>query len=450
MKKLINIFFMSLLTLIMCAISMSFAKYQKSLQSDSITINSLEYVSLIGNVENNETEQNKYNVTVVNNNDYEVEYKIQEENDLYNVTCNDIENSYLAIPANSTSTVEIILSGREDVVYEDMKVDNDGSYFKNINLIINENKPYGGNKLEIAEGIKVVLQKSAKNQIIKAAGEITTYEEGHIFSGVSSIDEKGLCSIIDPVSGETIYFYRGNVTNNYMTFAGKIWRILRINSDGSLRLILDSIASTCQYQSPNVPTTSSISGAIELLAWENSIAYTQLQTWYNNNIATNYSDYIVKSNFVFDTSYELRTSSATKTSCYYFGPYLRAGVDGAAYQPTFSYTSESLVQGNIGLITADEMLYAGGFWKQNNTSYFLYNSAITTDCWTMSPAFWDNSQHHKAGMMVHGASGSIHDWPDGGGTIATSFIGLRPVISVRGDLELTGDGSKLTPYQYKN
>ena len=37
----------------------------------------------------------------------------------------------------------------------------------------------------------------------------------------------------------TSYFYRGTVKNNYVSFAGFIWRIVRINGDGSIRLILD-------------------------------------------------------------------------------------------------------------------------------------------------------------------------------------------------------------------
>ena len=33
------------------------------------------------------------------------------------------------------------------------------------------------------------------------------------------------------------YYFRGAVVNNYVSFAGFIWRIVRINEDGSVRLI---------------------------------------------------------------------------------------------------------------------------------------------------------------------------------------------------------------------
>ena len=44
-----------------------------------------------------------------------------------------------------------------------------------------------------------------------------------------------VCSAPDDYG--TSYYYRGNVTNNYVKFAGFYWRILRINGDGSIRMI---------------------------------------------------------------------------------------------------------------------------------------------------------------------------------------------------------------------
>ena len=35
------------------------------------------------------------------------------------------------------------------------------------------------------------------------------------------------------------YYYSGNVTNNYVLFAGKYWRIIRYNGDGTVRVIYD-------------------------------------------------------------------------------------------------------------------------------------------------------------------------------------------------------------------
>lgn len=40
------------------------------------------------------------------------------------------------------------------------------------------------------------------------------------------------------------YFYRGNVTNNYVYYAGFIWRIIRMNGDGSIRLIYSGTSTS--------------------------------------------------------------------------------------------------------------------------------------------------------------------------------------------------------------
>ena len=39
------------------------------------------------------------------------------------------------------------------------------------------------------------------------------------------------------------YYYRGNVTNNYVKFADEYWRIVRINGDGSIRIVYDGTSA---------------------------------------------------------------------------------------------------------------------------------------------------------------------------------------------------------------
>ena len=289
-------------------------------------------------------------------------------------------------------------------------------------------------------------------------------EGGTTYSGVSTAAETGLYTTTDPFSsnGGTMYFYRGNVTSNYFSFANLTWRILRINSDGSLRLILDNVAkttttgntnATAKYATSNTPATNTIDSAISRITWESSPVYTSLNSWYTRQITSVYSDYVLDSKYVFDTSYNYTNSNAGGGRCYYFGPYTRVGRDEASKAPTFgagtSATSGSsrVITAKVGLITADEIAYAGGAWNTNNTSYFLYNSAITIDTWTMSPSFWDDASHHKIGMIILGSRGQMHDWPSNGNTL-TSSLGFRPVITVRGDRNITGTGTAGDPYHY--
>ena len=50
-----------------------------------------------------------------------------------------------------------------------------------------------------------------------------------------------VCSASDAYG--TSYYYRGNVTNNYVKFADKYWRIIRINGDGTVRVIYDGTSA---------------------------------------------------------------------------------------------------------------------------------------------------------------------------------------------------------------
>lgn len=421
--------------------------YKQTITSEELELKGQEYSNLSATVKTVADVENAFDITVTNPNQYEVKYKIIEESDLYNVEYSGTNNSYATISANSTETIRVVFSGKDDVIYEDMLTDSSGNLYKNITMVLDGINPYDSEHVQIATNQIIYLEKSIKNKIIATAGVITAYEEGHVFSGISTSSEAGLCSIADPVSGETIYFYRGAVNNNYVSFAGYTWRILRINSDGSLRLILDNLATTSQYQSSNTPSSNTINSAISLIDWKSSTPYSKLQTWYNDNIATDYGDKVVESQFVFDTSYD-ETTSSSAGACYYFGPYLRVGSDGNLFAPTFSYTEDTVVTDRIGLITADELLYAGAYFRSSNTTFFLYNNSISTSSWTMSPSFWDNSAHYKAGMMILDSNGKMHDWPDSGNTL-TETLGVRPVISIRGDIEMSGSGTKADPYEYK-
>ena len=50
-----------------------------------------------------------------------------------------------------------------------------------------------------------------------------------------------VCSATDAYG--TSYYYRGNVINNYVKFADKYWRIIRINGDGTFRVIYDGTSA---------------------------------------------------------------------------------------------------------------------------------------------------------------------------------------------------------------
>ena len=119
-----------------------------------------------------------------------------------------------------------------------------------------------------------------------------------------------------------------------------------------------------------------------------------------------------------------------KTTTYY-GGYIRVF---QKHQPMFSclqkndlYTNKEAITGNksliypVGLISADEVMYAGGFGA-NNDGYWLYTNQTY---WTMSPS------HYGANMITVSENGAL--WAAG---ITYSF-GVRPVINLKADTTFT-------------
>lgn len=424
--------------------------YKQTQESEEIVFKGKGYSNLIAEIVDVSTltgSENTFDITVTNPNEYVVEYKIMEENDLYNVEYIGTNNASVTIAADSTETIRVRISGKKDVIYENVLTDSSGEIYTKATVVLDVMNPYDAEQIEIGKNQIIYLERSIKDKIISQAGEIKVYEEGDVFSGPSLTTEASLCSITDPITGEIIYFYRGAVQNNYVSFAGYTWRILRINKDGSLRLILDDIITVSPYQNNNTPTENTISSALSLIDWKKSMVYSELQKWYSNNIATDYGEKVVESQFVFDNSYkELSSSHAGK--CYYFGSYTRVGTDGNLFKPTFSCTEGIMIRDNVGLITADELAYAGAYFRTSNPSFFLCNDAIEGPCWTMSPSFWDASAHYKVGMVILKNDGMMHDWPSSGNTL-TENLGIRPVISIRGDLSMSGNGTEINPYKYK-
>ncbi len=174
-----------------------------------------------------------------------------------------------------------------------------------------------------------------------------------------------------------------------------------------------------------------------------------VDTWYQNNIANN-SEYTNKisptTGFCGDRS-DYRdatgTTSGGGTNLTYYGAYIRYINDGT---PTYDcpndsdlYTVAGSGVGNealtnpVGLITMDEVWYAGGNTPRNS-SYYLYTDS---EYWTMSPSCFDGSYAHVFLVNSHGTLG--FDW-------VFVTLGVRPVLNLKADVQLTGSGSASDPF----
>ena len=305
-------------------------------------------------------------------------------------------------------------------------------------------------------------------------------------AAISTASEALLASAEDDYG--TSYYFRGAVTNNYVEFANKCWRIVRVGGDGSVKLILhnDNIAGVAN---PCDAANNSTSAAFARYSGEtyksafntnyNDNAYVgfkygtpgsntyeathantnkstileNLETWYKNNLTT-YEKVIAdtiwcndKTN-VTDTTYDpwgwTPNGYGYGTNVTYYGATQRlvstsnsAGGTG----PSLKCTGElSKINSKVGLITADELAFAGyAFRLQNSTTYLQENAA--DDWWSLSPGDFNGS--HAVVWDVNGSNGRF-----GSDTVEDTY-GLRPSISLKSTTNVTGEGTSSSPFVVK-
>ena len=106
-------------------------------------------------------------------------------------------------------------------------------YFGKIKVVINQGDDYcirnGFNTLS-----DCMLVMNNHESSIESAKQNITAKGTPDFSKTATTDE-GLFMAEDDEGAS--YYYRGAVKNNYVSFAGFIWRIIRRNGDGSIRMI---------------------------------------------------------------------------------------------------------------------------------------------------------------------------------------------------------------------
>ncbi len=264
-----------------------------------------------------------------------------------------------------------------------------------------------------------------------------------------------------------VYYFAGNPTDNWVQFGGFYWRIIRINGDGSIRLIYsgDSLSGPVTNGEATQIGTSAFNGLINNnmyvgYMYENNQVHgfttsstikMELDNWYEENLQS-YADKIsIEAGFCGDR--EPSTSSDNSNGnggigeiWTHYGAYIRL-VNGK--NPTFKcqndsdlYTVTNSSHGNhalaypIGLITADDIAFAGGVVRTSNGYYYLNVNSLY---WTISPWFY------------YGANGSTVFNVNSEGSLVGSMsnastLAIRPVINLSSDVTITGSGTSTDPY----
>ena len=303
-------------------------------------------------------------------------------------------------------------------------------------------------------------------------------------AAVSTASEALLASTEDDYG--TSYYFRGEVKNNYVEFANKCWRIVRVGGDGSVKLILHNdnptgVANPCDaannsasaafarysgetyksafntnyndnaYVGFKYGTVGAGDYALTHANTNKSTILTNLEAWYNDNLST-YEKVIDdtvwcndKTN-VTDTSYDPWSMTpnglgygANKT--YYGATQRLVNTSGSAggTGPSLKCNGElSKINSKVGLITADELAYAGYAYAKNNTTTYLQENATDTYWWSLSPDYFNGV--HANVWYVYGSNGYF-DYSS-----VSNTNGVRPSISLKSTTNVTGEGTSSSPY----
>lgn len=215
------------------------------------------------------------------------------------------------------------------------------------------------------------------------------------------------------------YYFRGNVLNNYVSFANQMWRIVRINPDGTVKLVLDGVTENMVSMALDAERTSSS-------VFESSQAYTALLNWYNSELQ-GYDNFIASTTYCYDDS--IYTNNGVDIE--YLSSY-RLFTDRI---PTNICNGTSLSL-KVALLTADETMYAGG--GIDSSASYLNSDAFQGDWWTMTP----NKKNGDVTSYISVRKDGILQRDINEST--TLF--LRPVISLNRQVMVTGDGTVSNPY----
>ena len=238
---------------------------------------------------------------------------------------------------------------------------------------------------------------------------------------------------------EVIYAHKGD---------DMYWRIIRVDKDNKIKMIYAG------SKAPSESTKVAITGAntnmgftaynneynhAEYVGFQytvgsqrgtttNSTIKTYLDNWYtkyfNENIGT--------SRFIKTTFCNDRNTSSTWASTgsrVDYAPYTRLSADTPT--PTFECNTADVVTNNFGLITADEVVLAGGKYNMDNSAFYLNNNMAY---WAGSPyGFRDSVSDVFALRPVIGLYG--------GSVYNRRFAAARGVVSLSSESKLLGSGT---------
>ena len=309
-------------------------------------------------------------------------------------------------------------------------------------------------------------------------GSITELPDS-VFENVTTARDKGMYKKADDLG--TSYYYRGAVDNNWVKFGKEgtkdiYWRIIRINGDGSIRMIYSG--TTAPTESTKVVMTGTgtqitvdNTNTFKFNSSHNNPSYvgymftegqqhgngtpstikTAIDNWYKTTtLETDATTKSLVADQIFCNDRSVTTSesgtpgeisgSMSTNTLYYYGAYVRL-ITNKSPKLTCTTASDKFTvntsNGNgaltypVGLITADEVAMAGGVFNTSNSSYYLYTNQYY---WSGSPVNFGGGNAFAFEFSVY-SSGLLSSYD------VSYTIGARPVVSLSSKAKLSGSGT---------
>ena len=286
---------------------------------------------------------------------------------------------------------------------------------KNMNFSSNESFVYGNDVVYSNGTYTLVNTRTSKVSDWESEKNVIVGDNGYHYTCFSNSDK---CSRVFYIYFAEPTYTPGNSNAYY----------INLSNGNKIENVLDEI------------TTSSANS-------NNSVIKETLDGWYFNNLL-DYSDFIEDTVWCNDRTVSRNggwDKNSSGTLNLQFSAFDRLF---SKHQPNLQcsnyndkFTVESSI-GNgkltypIGLLTADEVVLAGGSTEDTNTSYYLNNEQYW---WTMSPFDFTN---YNVTMFVVYSNGKVNNYSGVGLT-----YGVRPAISLKSDVLLVdGDGTPNYPF----
>ena len=297
----------------------------------------------------------------------------------------------------------------------------------------------------------------------------------NMFETMSTASDKILSTAED--DGGTTYYFRGNPTDNYVNYAGMCWRIVRIQGDGSIKLILAS-EKTCS--TTNLTTNSGYAtdgaagtqgtilkadygykmvGSYYINDYINSAsstnnARTKLNAWLERKITSESDKALLKNEtwcigdqtngYSYDDTGEVVGTVSdlinSGTNFEFTAGNKRYVTKTPSYKCEITGVDGEIDINKVGMLTFDEIVYAGG---GKNSNYYLNNNATTDYWWALSPAYFNSGWKYVSSFRVSD-NGFVNS-----NLGVNNYDGnaLRPAVTLLSSTQITGgNGTVSNPY----